>query len=67
MGLFDFVEEIAEDIAVADAFDSGYRRGAGLGIDVRDGDLVENFGDGLGIDLETGQLEVEIGNSGLDF
>ena len=38
----------------------------GLGIDVEDGDLVENLGGGLGLDLETGQLELEIA-PGLDI
>jgi hypothetical protein len=38
----------------------------GLGIDVTDGDLVENLGGGLGIDLETGDLELEIA-PGLDI
>jgi hypothetical protein len=32
----------------------GYGMGNGLGVDVTDGDLVENFGDGIGIDLSTG-------------
>lgn len=39
--------------------------GPSLGIDVTDGDLVENLGDGLGIDLSTGQMEVDLG--GFDF
>ena len=43
----------------------GYGFGGGLGMDVTDGDLVENLGNGLGIDLETGQLEENIG--GFDF
>lgn len=35
--------------------------GPSLGIDVTDGDLVENLGNGLGIDLATGGLELNIG------
>lgn len=70
MSFLDEVEEIFAEVAVAEALNPGYnRRGRGphLGIDMGSGDLVENFGNGLGIDLRTGQLEVEIGNSGLDF
>jgi hypothetical protein len=37
-----------------------YYEPAGLGIDVSDGDLVENFGGGFGIDLMDGDLEYEI-------
>ena len=37
----------------------------GLGIDVTDGDVVENLGDGLGVDLETGQLELDEGGFGI--
>lgn len=39
----------------------GYGMGGGLGIDVTDGDLVENIGGGLGIDLSTGQVELDLG------
>ena len=38
----------------------GARPGAHLGIDVTDGDLVEDFGNGIGIDLDTGQVELEV-------
>jgi hypothetical protein len=37
----------------------------GLGVDVTDGDLVENLGDGLGVNLDTGQVELDEG--GFDF
>jgi hypothetical protein len=37
-----------------------YANQPGLGIDVEDGDVVENLGNGLGIDLATGELEFEI-------
>jgi hypothetical protein len=41
-------------------------RNGGLGIDITDGDLVENIpGTDLGIDLETGQLELNLG--GIDI
>jgi hypothetical protein len=43
----------------AEAFGGGYA-GPGLGVDIGDGDLVENLGDGLGVDLATGDLELEI-------
>jgi hypothetical protein len=46
-------------------YDPFYPNQAGLGIDVTDGDIVENLGDGLGIDLDTGQVEVDFG--GFDF
>jgi hypothetical protein len=36
--------------------------GGGLGIDLTDGDLVENIpGTDLGIDLETGEIELDLG------
>ncbi len=38
----------------------GYDTGD-FGIDVTDGDLVENLGDGIGIDVRTGQLEEDFG------
>jgi hypothetical protein len=70
VGFFDDVEEIIEDVAVAEAVSQprrhGYGSGAGLGVDIQNGDLVENLGNGLGIDLQTGQLDLEIGNTGLD-
>lgn len=37
-----------------------------IGIDVTDGDIVEDLGNGFGIDLETGELELEIA-PGLDI
>lgn len=75
----DFFEEVLEDVAEVAIIDSvvggaghnrhrsGYSNGPSIGVDVRDGDLVENFGNGMGIDLATGDLEFEIGNTGLDF
>lgn len=40
--------------------------GPHIGIDVTDGDIVEDLGNGFGIDLETGELELEIA-PGLDI
>jgi hypothetical protein len=42
-------------VSTCDYYDQG-----GVGIDLADGDLVENLGDGIGIDLDTGQVEMEI-------
>jgi hypothetical protein len=66
MGFFDVIEEIVVEEEILTGF-GGYGRGYGgpsLGIDVTDGDLVENLGGGIGIDLETGQVEADFG--GLD-
>lgn len=43
-----------------------YGYGPHIGIDVTDGDIVEDLGNGFGIDLETGELELEIA-PGLDI
>lgn len=72
VGFFDDVEEIIEDVAIAEAVSQprrrhGYGSGAGLGVNIQNGDLVENLGDGIGIDLNTGQIDLEIGNTGLDI
>jgi len=43
------------------SYGSPYLNG-GLGIDITDGDLVENIpGTDIGIDLETGQVELDLG------
>jgi hypothetical protein len=72
VGFFDDVEEIIEDVAIGAAVSQprrhhGYGSGAGLGVNIQNGDLVENLGDGIGIDLNTGQIDLEIGNTGLDI
>lgn len=70
MSWLDAVEEVIEEVAIAETLNPGYGsrgRGPHLGMDMRDGDLVENFGNGLGVDLKTGQIEFEIGNSGFDI
>jgi hypothetical protein len=75
--MFDpFIEEeiIVDEVLVEESVYGGARRhrgrsgfqpglgyGGGLGIDITDGDIVENFGDGLGVDLDTGQLEFDDG------
>lgn len=71
MGWLEDIEEVVEIAAVEAVVDNGYgrgyNRGPHLGIDMRDGDLVEDFGNGIGIDLSTDQIEFEAGNSGLNW
>lgn len=56
----------AQRLGLIEAEAFGGFGGSGLGVDLGDGDLVENLGDGLGIDLETGDVELEIA-PGLDI
>jgi hypothetical protein len=71
MGWLEDIEEVVEIAAiesvVGNNYGSRYSRGPHIGIDMGNGDLVEDFGNGMGIDLQNGDIEFEAGNSGLNW